>query len=96
MNDTQNEEKRYFDTCKNEFWQEVFALELDYLTKHLEGCRDILSVGCGPAFLEAELAKRSLLSVRGEFFLCIENDKISPCTDRADAALYILLGTKGI
>lgn len=204
MNDTQNEEKRYFDTCKSEFWQEVFALELDYLTRHLAGCRDILSVGCGPAFLEAELAKRGFnvtgldvsrealsrapdkirtvaaraedmpfpenafdaviyvaslqfvedcaqalqktvtvlrpggrliamllnpasaffkkkiqdpdsyitkikhtdlraleekipetLSVRGEFFLCIENDTISPCTDREDAALYVLLGTKG-
>ncbi len=56
--------KRYLESCRKGFWQEVFQLELKYLVEHLAGCRDILSVGCGPAIIESELAKRGF-SVTG-------------------------------
>lgn len=49
---------RYVQSCGTEFWQGVFRLEADYLARHLEGCRDILSVGCGPAMIESHLAMR--------------------------------------
>jgi len=49
---------RYVESCRKDFWQAVFQVELDYLLTHLAGCRDILSVGCGPAFIEGELSKQ--------------------------------------
>lgn len=49
---------RYMESCRKEFWQQAFQFELDYLIAHLPGCRDILSVGCGPAIIEGELGKR--------------------------------------
>jgi len=48
--------KRYLESCRSEFWQKVFQLELKYLVQHLQDCRDILSVGCGPAIMEGGLA----------------------------------------
>lgn len=48
---------RYAASCRRDFWQEVFRVELDYLARHLDGCRDVLSIGCGPAFIEAGLAR---------------------------------------
>lgn len=56
--ETENIAERYFESCRKEFWQKVFQLELKYLCEHLEGCHDVLSVGCGPAIIEGELAKR--------------------------------------
>lgn len=50
--------ERYIESCYKEFWQKVFQEELRYLIVHLRGCRDILSVGCGPAMIEGELAKK--------------------------------------
>jgi len=58
VSDSREMSKRYIESCRNEFWQEVFQLELAYLVEHLKGCRDVLSVGCGPATIEGELAKR--------------------------------------
>jgi ubiquinone/menaquinone biosynthesis C-methylase UbiE len=52
-----NTEERYSESCRREFWQKVFQRELAYLIEHLKGCRDVLSVGCGPAIIESELAK---------------------------------------
>ncbi|HQI24488.1 MAG TPA: methyltransferase domain-containing protein, partial [Smithella sp.] len=49
---------RYVESCRKDFWQAVFQVERDYLLTHLSGCRDILSVGCGPAFIEGELSKQ--------------------------------------
>ncbi|NLN60689.1 MAG: class I SAM-dependent methyltransferase [Deltaproteobacteria bacterium] len=48
---------RYVESCRKDFWQEVFQFELRYLITHLAGCRDILSVGCGPAIIEGDLLK---------------------------------------
>ena len=50
--------QRYAAHCQSEFWQSVFRRETDYLAEKLTGCRDVLSVGCGPAFLEKNLSKR--------------------------------------
>lgn len=50
--------ERYNESCRNEFWQKVFQFELEYLIKCLQGCRDVLSVGCGPATIEGGLAQR--------------------------------------
>lgn len=47
----------YLQSCKNEFWREVFWAELNYLFQHLEGKRDILSVGCGPAIIKSGLSE---------------------------------------
>jgi len=49
--------ERYLQSCKTEFWKKVFKAELDYLLRELEGAKDILSVGCGPAIIEAGLAE---------------------------------------
>jgi len=48
----------YLQSCRTEFWQKVFRAELEYLARRLKGCRDILSVGCGPAIMEAGLNER--------------------------------------
>lgn len=50
--------ERYVESCRKDFWQAVFQVEGDYLLTHLSGCRDILSVGCGPAVIEGELSKQ--------------------------------------
>ena len=48
---------RYITSCGKEFWQKIFAYELAYLASNLKGCREILSVGCGPAIIEGGLVK---------------------------------------
>jgi len=50
--------KKYLQSCKTQFWKDVFQAELEYTLRQLEGARDILSVGCGPAIIEAGLAER--------------------------------------
>jgi len=50
--------EKYLQSCKTQFWKDVFQAELDYTLRQLEGARDILSVGCGPAIIEAGLAER--------------------------------------
>jgi ubiquinone/menaquinone biosynthesis C-methylase UbiE len=64
MTDMDNVAERYIESCSKDFWQRIFEIELDYLTKHLKGCKDILSVGCGPASIEGELVKQGF-SVTG-------------------------------
>jgi len=49
--------KRYLKSCKTEFWKKVFDAELDYILQELRGAKDVLSVGCGPAIIEAGLAE---------------------------------------
>jgi len=49
--------EKYLQSCKTEFWKKVFKAELDYILPQLKGTKDILSVGCGPAIIEAGLAK---------------------------------------
>jgi ubiquinone/menaquinone biosynthesis C-methylase UbiE len=47
--------ENYLRSCKTEFWNKVFMAELDYILKELTSAKDILSVGCGPAIIEAGL-----------------------------------------
>jgi len=58
MKGSPSTEERYLESCRKEFWRKIFQLELEYLIAHLQGCRDVLSVGCGPAVIEGELAGR--------------------------------------
>ena len=48
---------KYLQSCVTEFWQEVFKAELEYVLQELKGTKDVLSVGCGPAIIEAGLAE---------------------------------------
>jgi len=48
---------KYLQSCKTEFWKNVFRAELNYILPELKGAKDVLSVGCGPAIIEAGLAE---------------------------------------
>ena len=47
---------RYLQSCRTEFWQAVFRVELEKILQHLAGGEEILSVGCGPAIIESALS----------------------------------------
>lgn len=49
--------KRYLQSCKTDFWKNVFEAELAYTLRELKGTKDVLSVGCGPAIIETGLAE---------------------------------------
>jgi len=87
MKDSRDISERYLESCRNEFWQKVFQLELQYLIQHMEGCRDVLSVGCGPAIIEGGLAKRGFnvtgLDVSQEALNCAP-DQIRTVASRAE------------
>ena len=57
-------------SCKSEFWKNVFKAELDYILRELNGTRSVLSVGCGPAIIETGLAEHDFnitgLDISGE------------------------------
>ena len=94
--------ERYLESCRKEFWQKVFQRELAYLIEHLEGSREILSVGCGPAVLESSLSERGFcvtgLDVSQEALACAP-DHVRTIAGRAedmslpassfDAAIYV-------
>jgi len=48
---------KYLQSCKTKFWKNVFKAELDYVLRELNGTKDVLSVGCGPAIIETGLAE---------------------------------------
>jgi ubiquinone/menaquinone biosynthesis C-methylase UbiE len=48
---------KYLQSCRTEFWKKVFKAELEYILQELKGTKDVLSVGCGPAIIEAGLAE---------------------------------------
>ena len=49
--------KRYLQSCKTDFWKNIFEAELAYTLRELKGTKDVLSVGCGPAIIETGLAE---------------------------------------
>ena len=49
--------EKYLQSCKTDFWNEVLRAELDYILRELKGLQNVLSVGCGPAIIEAGLDK---------------------------------------
>lgn len=57
MQDTRNIAARYSESCRKDFWQEVFRAELDYLLRQLGDRQNILSIGCGSAVLEEGLCR---------------------------------------
>jgi ubiquinone/menaquinone biosynthesis C-methylase UbiE len=87
MKDSMAISERYLESCRNEFWHEVFQLELEYLIQHLQGCRDLLSVGCGPAIMEGGLAKRGFnvtgLDISQEALNCAP-DRVRTVASRAE------------
>ena len=60
--------------CQERFWQNIFQFETEYLIERLQGCRDILSVGCGPAIIEARLSENGFnvtgLDISAEALKC--------------------------
>jgi ubiquinone/menaquinone biosynthesis C-methylase UbiE len=79
------------EACRKDFWQKIFQLEIEYLAEQLKGCRDVLSVGCGPAFIEGGLAKQGFnvtgLDVSQEALNCA-SDKIRTVAARAEDMLF--------
>lgn len=49
--------EKYLQSCRTEFWKSVFNAELNYLLQELKGAQEVLSVGCGPAIIEAGLVE---------------------------------------
>ena len=49
--------QKYLQSCDTDFWKNVFKAESDYILRELKGAKDVLSVGCGPAIIEAGLAE---------------------------------------
>lgn len=50
--------EHYVQSCQTDFWKATFQAEIKYLTEHLAGCEDVLSIGCGPAIVESALSER--------------------------------------
>lgn len=73
----------YQQSCRTMFWQEVFRVEVDYLLKHLEGTKDVLSVGCGPAVIEGALSERGF-QVTG---LDVSQEALNRAPDRVRTVL---------
>lgn len=57
MKSAVGEIQRYRKSCKTRFWQNIFQAEAEYLLCHLRTCRNVLSVGCGPAIVEGMLVR---------------------------------------
>lgn len=57
--DSHKEVEKYIKTIQTNFWKDVFAAEIAYLVENLQGCQDILSVGCGPAVIESALIEHN-------------------------------------
>jgi ubiquinone/menaquinone biosynthesis C-methylase UbiE len=87
MKKNSSEIQRYLQSCRTEFWQKVFGAELEYLLQHLEGSRDVLSIGCGPAIIESGLSDRGFrvtgLDVSQEVLACAP-DHIITIAGRAE------------
>lgn len=79
--------KKYVDTCREAFWQNVFQVEIDYLVSCLQGSRDILSVGCGPAMIEGRLSEHGFqvtgLDISQEALKCAP-DSVRSAAGRAE------------
>jgi ubiquinone/menaquinone biosynthesis C-methylase UbiE len=79
--------QRYLESCRAEFWRNVFQTELAYLLQHLEGSREVLSVGCGPAIIESGLSERGFrvtgLDVSQEALACAP-DHVRTIAGRAE------------
>ena len=48
--------KRYSDFYKTRFGREILKRENEFINRELFGCNTVLSIGCGPALHEAQIA----------------------------------------
>jgi ubiquinone/menaquinone biosynthesis C-methylase UbiE len=69
---------KYLQSCKTEFWKKVFQAELNYILLELKETKKVLSVGCGPAIIEAGLAENGF-NVTG---LDISKEALARAPDR--------------
>ena len=60
MNAELTDMDKYLNSCKTDFWKNVFKAELDYILRQLNEVKSVLSVGCGPAIIEKGLAEHGL------------------------------------
>jgi len=86
MNETEDI-KKYVETCREAFWQNIFRFETEYLVSRLKHCRDVLSVGCGPAIIEGKLSEYGFnmtgLDISREALKCVP-DNVRTFTGRAE------------
>lgn len=84
--------KKYIETCQETFWQNIFRFETEYLVSSLENCRDVLSVGCGPATIEGKLGKYGFnvtgLGVSAEALKCAP-DSVRTFAGRAEEMPFL-------
>jgi ubiquinone/menaquinone biosynthesis C-methylase UbiE len=94
--------EKYLQSCKTEFWKNVFKAEMDYILRELNGAEDVLSVGCGPAIIEAGLAEHGFnvtgLDISKEALGCAPDtvrtvvgpaEKMDFADNSFDAVIYI-------
>ena len=55
MVNEENEVEKYLKFYSSKFGQEILEKELEFVKSKLKGCRNVLSIGCGLAFLETRL-----------------------------------------
>jgi len=79
--------ENYLETCREVFWQNIFRFEVDYLVSQIQGRRDVLSVGCGPAIIEGGLSEHGFhvtgLDVSQEALQCAP-DSVRTFVGRAE------------
>ncbi|MCK4332491.1 MAG: class I SAM-dependent methyltransferase [Thermoplasmatales archaeon] len=51
----ENEVEKYLKFYNSEFGKEVLKRELEFVESKLKNCKNVLSIGCGPALLETRL-----------------------------------------
>lgn len=77
----------YVETCREVFWQNIFQFETRDLISRLKNCRDVLSVGCGPAIIEGRLSAHGFnitgLDVSAEALKCAP-DSVRTFAGRAE------------
>jgi len=83
--------ENYLESCRKLFWQNIFQFELDYLVSQLQGSRDVLSVGCGPAIIEGGLSNHGFhvtgLDISQEALKCAP-DSVRTVAGRAEDMLF--------
>jgi len=79
--------KRYVETCREAFWQKILQFETEYLIARLNDCREVLSVGCGPAIIEGRLTEHGFnvtgLDISAEAIKCAP-DSVRTFAGRAE------------
>jgi ubiquinone/menaquinone biosynthesis C-methylase UbiE len=76
---------------RDEFWSKVYRAEFQYLVERMKGCRNVLSIGCGPAVIEAELVEHGFsvtgVDVSKEALICEPDGRRTMALSIADMSL---------